>query len=43
MLALDATAVAMLVNSVLNSVPRIILPLSPEGNESLAAKSVVGV
>ena len=41
--ALLAIAGAMLSNSTLNSVPRIILPGSPEGKLSLAAKLVIFV
>jgi hypothetical protein len=41
MFDLVATAVAILSNSVSNSVPLMILPLSPEGKLSFAAKSVV--
>jgi hypothetical protein len=41
--ALVAIAVAMLTNSVLNSVPLMILFASPEDRESLEAKSVVFV
>ena len=41
--ALVATAVAILSNSVSNSAPLIIFPLSPEGKLSLASKSVVFV
>ena len=41
--ALVAIAVDMASNSVSNSAPLMILPLSPEGRLSLAAKSVVFV
>jgi hypothetical protein len=42
-LALDVIAVAMFVNSVVNSEPRMIFAGSPDCRESLAAKSVVTV